>query len=556
MRITWLAVNASHSHTSLALPLLHAASQERLPATWSVVRATVNDRVSGLLAQVWAQQPDVLAASVYLFNRELVMAVCRRVKALLPGCRVLLGGPEFLGDNAEFLRHEPAVTAVLRGEGEASFGVWLAAGTDASAWEAIPGLCWRDRAGVYHDQGLAVVGPDLDVLPPPTASPFFDSAKPFVLLETSRGCLGACAYCTSSRTGPLRHYSFERVSLILHELCHRGVREVRVLDRTFNQDPARCCALLDLFRLEAPDLRFHLEIHPGLLPSQVRAALHAFPPGRLHLEVGLQSGTVPALEAVGRRGHAEEAWNGTAFLCACPGLEVHVDLLAGLPEQSLAQVVADLERLIRQGPTEVQLELLKVLPGTPLAAAAGQLGIVYAPVPPYEVLRTPQLPPDQVELARLLSRLLDGYHNPPALRSAFRAAVRAGDGFVLRFLEFLRHATSLDEPASLEARFRLFHRFAVAVDTSLRDRLEYEWLRQGFSPTHGIARAELWQGAIPAAARLIEGRAEAPGRKTRVWHLRQAQADAWFSFSRSGDRQASAVYLAARDGGVGAQSRA
>ena len=189
-RIVWLAVNAAHSHASFALPLLHRAAADFPGVTWSAVEATGKDLLADVTAAVIAQDPDVLSASVYLFNRRFVLDVVQRVKALLPACRVLLGGPEFLGDNAPFLRTTPVVDAVLRGEGERGFRAWLAAWLTTASWESVPGLCWLDAAGHYRDNGCAepVAAAELRS---PAQSLFFDWSKPFVQLETSRGCQGA-----------------------------------------------------------------------------------------------------------------------------------------------------------------------------------------------------------------------------------------------------------------------------------------------------------------------------------------------------------------------------
>jgi len=110
MKITWLAVNASFSHTSVALPLLHVAARH-VPADWKVVRATPKDNLSAVVARVVETQPDAVAATVYLFTHRFVAEVLARVKAVCPGVCVIVGGPEFLGANEPFLRAAPSWTS-------------------------------------------------------------------------------------------------------------------------------------------------------------------------------------------------------------------------------------------------------------------------------------------------------------------------------------------------------------------------------------------------------------------------------------------------------------
>ena len=58
----------------------------------------------------------------------------------------------------------------------------------------------------------------------------------------------------------------------LNVIHQHNIKNVRVLDRTFNYNSKRAKALLDLFR-EYPDICFHLEIHPALLTEELKEEL-------------------------------------------------------------------------------------------------------------------------------------------------------------------------------------------------------------------------------------------------------------------------------------------
>ncbi len=606
-RVVWLDVRASYAHASLALPLLHAACLARTPAPapdWRAVSATINEPVDAVAARVAAERPEILAGTAYLFTRGLLLEVVRRVKAQFPECRVVLGGPEFLGGNEPFLRRETAVNFILRGEGERAFPELLAmlggavlaspkppgeghgpgflfnrkvaectgvldvarADTpvppaDSATWcsnakcgnatlrgcwgseddspnlQGIPGLCWIDGTGAYHDNGAAVLSAaEFAAVPPPSASPFFAWDKPFVQLETSRGCANRCTFCTSGRGDPVRLLPEERVRGRLLEIRDHGVREVRILDRTFNADPGRACRLLALFRELCPETRFHLELHPAWLTDELRDALRGFPAGRLHLEVGLQTTHPGSLRACRRRGDIGKTMEGLAFLCGLRNLAVHVDLLAGLPEVAWDWLLADLERVTRLGPEEIQLETLKLLPGTPLADEAAALGIVAQPEAPYAVLRTPHMTPEELAESRRLSRLVDGFHNTAALRELVRDAVAEIPGFYAALLTELRSSGVLDGPSPLETRFVLLHAFLCPRSPQLAERLEVAWLGTGFSPARcpgGHARP--WPGPPPAQAETLfraESASAALSRDARVWVLEHAGVRHWFVFDR------------------------
>ncbi len=145
MKILWLDLNSSYAHASLALPALHAQVMHDPSLEWGVVSATINENPGMTAGEVVRHAPDIVAATCWLFNHEVLMHVLSRVKAILPRCIVALGGPEFLGPNEDFLRTNRFVDCVFRGEGEETFPQWLACWQQPDDWDAVTGLCFWMR---------------------------------------------------------------------------------------------------------------------------------------------------------------------------------------------------------------------------------------------------------------------------------------------------------------------------------------------------------------------------------------------------------------------------
>ena len=264
MKILWIDLNSSYAHSSLALPALHAQIMTDPSIEWEIVSATINENTGMIVDEIYRHRPDILAATTWLFNHEQLMHVASRVKALLPEACLVLGGPEFLGDNEEFLRKNPFVDCVFRGEGEEAFPQWLACQNHPEQWHTVPGLCYLTPDKEYKDNGIARVL-NFAGLVPPEQSRFFNWSKPFVQLGTTRGCFNTCAFCVSGGEKPVRTLSIESIRERLRLIHAHGIKNVRVLDRTFNYNPRRAKELLRLFLEFHPDIRFHLEIHPCLL---------------------------------------------------------------------------------------------------------------------------------------------------------------------------------------------------------------------------------------------------------------------------------------------------
>lgn len=480
MKILWIDLNCSYAHSSLALPALHAQIMTDPSIEWEIVSATINENTGMIVDEIYRHRPDILAATTWLFNHEQLMHVASRVKALLPEACLVLGGPEFLGDNEEFLRKNPFVDCVFRGEGEEVFPQWLTCWNHPEQWHTVPGLCYLTPNKEYKDNGIARVL-NFAGLVPPEQSRFFNWSKPFVQLETTRGCFNTCAFCVSGGEKPVRTLSIESIRERLQLIHAHGIKNVRVLDRTFNYNPRRAKELLRLFLEFHPDIRFHLEIHPALLSEELKEELSLLPKGLLHLEAGIQSLREPVLEKSRRMGKLSDALDGLRFLCALPNMETHADLIAGLPLYHLHEIFEDVRTLAGYAAGEIQLESLKLLPGTEMRRRAEELGIKYSPLPPYEVLQTHEISVSELQTARQLSRLLDGFYNTPAWQTLTRELILNDEQFLHRFLAYLTKANLIDQPMSLEKRGLILYEFCKQNYPEYQIQAAIAWIEAGMS---------------------------------------------------------------------------
>ncbi len=480
MKILWIDLNSSYAHSSLALPALHAQIMTDPSIEWEIVSATINENTGMIVDEIYRHRPDILAATTWLFNHEQLMHVASRVKALLPEACLVLGGPEFLGDNEEFLRKNPFVDCVFRGEGEEVFPQWLTCWNHPEQWHTVPGLCYLTPNKEYKDNGIARVL-NFAGLVPPEQSRFFNWSKPFVQLETTRGCFNTCAFCVSGGEKPVRTLSIESIRERLQLIHAHGIKNVRVLARTFNYNPRRAKELLRLFLEFHPDIRFHLEIHPALLSEELKEELSLLPKGLLHLEAGIQSLREPVLEKSRRMGKLSDALDGLRFLCALPNMETHADLIAGLPLYHLHEIFEDVRTLAGYAAGEIQLESLKLLPGTEMRRRAEESGIKYSPLPPYEVLQTHEINVSELQTARQLSRLLDGFYNTPAWQALTRELILNDEQFLHRFLAYLTKANLIDQPMSLEKRGLILYEFCKQNYPEYQIQAAIAWIEAGMS---------------------------------------------------------------------------
>ena len=81
MKILWLDLNSSYAHSSLALPAIHAQVANNTAWEWDIVSATINENPGMIAGEIYRRHPDIVAATCWLFNHEMLLHILSRVKA-------------------------------------------------------------------------------------------------------------------------------------------------------------------------------------------------------------------------------------------------------------------------------------------------------------------------------------------------------------------------------------------------------------------------------------------------------------------------------------------
>ena len=374
-------------------------------------------------------------------------------------------------------------------------------------------MCYFDNSQKYHDNGTARVL-KFDKLKYPESSCFFNWNKPFVQLETTRGCFNTCAFCVSGGEKPVRTLPVETIRMRLQNIKSHGIQNVRILDRTFNYNTARAKELL--------------EIQPLQLNAETKKKKKNMPKGILHLEAGIQSLHEEVLDCCRRKGNLKNSLDGLQFLCNLPNMETHADLIAGLPLYHFDQIISDIYTLAQFGAGEIQLESLKLLPGTEMRRRAEELGIHYSPLPPYEVLETASISIEELQQARLISRLLDGYYNTPIWKDITRKLIISEKDFILHFLKYLIKSDVIDKPLSIEKRGLLFYDFCKKEYSSYTSDVAFAWIKAGMSLKKEPAENIKTKGQTPPNNwKIIQGKYH---KDMKLYMLPSLENKYWFGY--------------------------
>jgi hypothetical protein len=112
---------------------------------------------------------------------------------------------------------------------------------------------------------------------------------------------------------------------------------------------------------------------------------------------------------------------------------------------------------------------------------AEELGIRYSPMPPYEVLETREITADELQTARQLSRLLDGFYNTPAWQGITRQLIVDHEDFLHKMLDYLIELRVIDQPLGLERRGIILYEFCQKYYPDYTCAVSRAWIEAGMS---------------------------------------------------------------------------
>jgi hypothetical protein len=340
-------------------------------------------------AKIIAQKHiPLVGLSLYLYNRNWFDQFIDHLFVQAPYTTIFAGGPEALAHADHFIQR--GLSFIILGEGEESV---CTAVEQILAGQEISGR------GIYTDQSRMLIPAypaDLSSLTSVLLSQTV-SVDDYqgVLWEMTRGCPYHCAFCFESRGNRrVRSYPMGRIIQELELLIEHHVTHVFVLDPTFNLNRERTITILNLLRERVPsDMHFTFEVRAELLDEQTAYLFSTF---HSSLQIGLQSSNPSVLSGIGRSFQADLFSQKIALLNQY-GVVFGLDLIIGLPQDTLQSFKESLNFAVSCKPSNIDIFVLAVLPGTQLAEDAQHLHLHYLPESPYLLQSSPTM--DEKEIA-------------------------------------------------------------------------------------------------------------------------------------------------------------
>ena len=453
MTILLTTLNARYAHASLGLRYLLANMGELTGQTRLhefVIGARSTDIVEKILGQRQPGEKFIVGFGVYIWNVVEITQVVAVLKRVAPDVVVVLGGPEVSHEtnDQEIIR---LADYVITGWGDVSFAE----------------LCRQILRGPQPLMKIhtGVQAPLQDLKLPYQLYSDDDIRNRTLYVEASRGCPFKCEFCLSALDKTAWPFDIDVFLVEMEELYQRGARLFKFVDRTFNLNIKTSLKIMQFFLdklAAAPDdpVFAHFEVVPDHLPDALKEGIQKFPDGTLQFEIGIQSFNPEVQQLISRKQNNEKAAENIRWLCTHSHAHLHVDLIAGLPGETLESFAAGFNQLVALGPHEIQFGILKRLRGTPLIRHTEAFALAFDPLPPYTILANRDIGFSDMQRLVRFARYWDLVANSG--RFAHTLPVLLGTAAFENFIAFAdwvyahtdaTHRIALDRLAGLVMRF-------------------------------------------------------------------------------------------------------
>lgn len=472
MKTVLCALNSKYSHTSLALRCLKEYAVDCGFAP-EIAEYTINHDLRKIVADLYAKKADFYGFSVYVFNVVETLWVIRDLKKILPSAVIFCGGPEVSFEEETFLRENPEVGFVMRGEGEKTFAEVLSAFETVSKSELMNLFFHKQLEGVsFLYNSNFVRNPSrhpvccLDEFPFPyrDRADLLRNKDRILYYESSRGCPFGCSYCMSSLERSVRTLSLQRTFSDLAVFLETNVRLIKFVDRTFNFDRGRCMEILRFLRDHDNGVTsFHFEMSPTLIDQELLEFVRTVREGLFLFEVGLQSANPDTLQAIGRK-QDTLALGPALQAVSASNVHLHLDLIAGLPYEDYSSFGQSFDVAMSFFPDVLQLGFLKILKGAPISFETQHM-FRYSLRPPYEILENRYISFEDLEKLKQIEEVFERYFNSGLFRGSF-----------LYFAEHLFSGGFFSLAESLTSYLQENGFFAASVSENALGELLHGWL--------------------------------------------------------------------------------
>lgn len=319
-------------------------------------------------------RPQVVGISAMTFQYDTALRFAFLTREFDASIRTVLGGYHATLFNEEIAESPDRAfwDFLVRGEGDSLFKDLLDhLERHEEQFDDIPGLSWK-RNGVFVHNGPRPLE-DLSHVPIPArdsrlASGFHMYFRQADAIETSRGCLHLCNFCSIREMygKSYRLFPMERVLADIEDAYRRGARHIFCTDDNITLDMDRFEQLMDgVISLKLKDLIFTTQASPIGFAQRPGIARKMVQAGFVSIFLGIENGSAKSLKAMHKPNTLEWIRRGVEELQR-EDITLIAGIINGLGHDDPQSMRENYEFVRGMGITSVMDQVLTPYPKTPL----------------------------------------------------------------------------------------------------------------------------------------------------------------------------------------------
>jgi len=402
-KVLLTTLNAKYIHTNLAIRLLYQLNKVNKGLSWK--EFTIKDNFQSVAE--FCSEFDVVAFSCYIWNITQTLEVTQLIKTINPNTKILLGGPEVSYEWEDVIKRDD-IDFIISGEGEVPFKQFI---SDFPKIENVSGLIFKINGDIIQNPAPSVFQlAELNEINPYLDDDLASLKSKVLYVETSRGCPYKCEFCLASLDNKVRYLSTERIKENLLFLMQHG-KTIKFLDRTFNIKKDFTLSIFDfILRHHCKGNIFQFEITADILHADIIKYINEKVPKNLfRFEIGIQSVNTATNLEVSRKQSFEKT--KSIIKAIDKNIEMHLDLIVGLPFETIELTKKGFEEVFALFAPELQLGFLKFLKGTPMRDKIEKHSYEFDKNPPYQIIKSNYLSEFELNDLLILESALEIYWN-------------------------------------------------------------------------------------------------------------------------------------------------
>ncbi|MCD4695274.1 MAG: B12-binding domain-containing radical SAM protein [Bacteroidales bacterium] len=232
-------------------------------------------------------KPDVVSFTAMSFQYETALGLAKLTRGFSENIIIVIGGYHVTADSENIVLSDDMnyIDFLINGEGEVPFNELMKALNNGRDFSSVPGISYKANGKVFHNpRPSKLLDPEQIKIPLRSARIFKKGfhilGKPGDVIETSRGCVYSCNFCSIRNMygKSFRKFSIERIITDLEDAKRHGSEAIFITDDNITIDGKRLIELSNEITRARLNMMFAVQAsvrgfkrNPGLAEAMARS---------------------------------------------------------------------------------------------------------------------------------------------------------------------------------------------------------------------------------------------------------------------------------------------